>query len=443
MRNKRYKTSFIVILITGFTSLALAGVPVGNLDVFNTDFDNKTPLSFLGTGGAQLGEPSDLSALTAQVIEGTPGENFVRVEYDPASTSGRSLRWDFLDGGEITEGIATISFQFTPSTLDRYSIGIREGGGSSRLFLALTYTTGGTISGTDAVGVIPMVNNTFAAGITQNIRMIFDIDADTSELIINGSTVFSGRLHGITDRGVGRLLTGYASSSNSTSFTLDNMSVKGPVELPLVLDANFEDKILMQTIDTGGAAVGEPATISNGLITEIIQDGMNNQALLLENSTAGSARAMRWEFIDNLEIHTGIVAIEIDIEFNELDNYQILVRENSGSSSSFTTTRFLANGNITVSDSNGTAGIVGTYQANQRHRLRFTFDVDNETYTALLDDDILVKDRPHGVNNGNGIGSVLVAFQSTAATNAFFIIDDFQVGSSIVFSKNIFTNSFE
>ncbi len=442
MLNK-YRQSILLVIMTCLSTVSMAGVPVGEQVLLQADFNDRVPGSFLGEGGASQGEPTDLSFLTGEIIEDTPGENFLLVTNDTGNTTGRSLRWEFLNDAEIAAGVVTFSFQFTPSALDRYSIGVREFGGSSRTFMSLTFSDNGTIFGSDAAGVIPLVNNTYAAGVTQNVIMVFDMDAGTSDVNINGDVIVAAREHGITDRGVGRLLTGYSSSHAASSFNLDNILVTTPSPLPLVLDVDLEDKVLGDSIGTGGAEANEPVTITNGLNTEIIEFGAANQALLMQNSTSGSARTIRWEFLNNAEAKEGIVAIEIDVYFDQLDNYQFQVRQASGSSSSFSNTRFLVNGNISITDSGGSAGIVGSYVADQLYRLRFTFDIDNGTYIVWLDNDILVENKPYGVDDGNGIGSLLTGFQSSASSSASFVIDDLQIGVSEPTFDLIFRDNFE
>lgn len=420
---------FIAVLTV--TTPMHAGVPVGDALVLDADFDVRMPGDALGQGGAAAGEPVDLSSLDGLIVEDTPGDNFLRVSNNSGNSNGRSLRWQLLNSAEITSGMVTISFTFTPSALERYSLGVRESGGSSRLFLALTFTSGGTFSGTDAAGVITLTNDTFAADVEMAVIMKFDMDARTSEMTVNGLPVFSGRSHGITDRGVGRILTGYASSNTGNPFDLDDFTVNGSLPLPLVLDADFDDKPIGQPIGVGGAEVGEPATISNGLVTTIIDPAVGNPILRLQNTTMGAARAMRWELLDNLEVESGLIAFDVDIEFAMRDNYQVLIREASGSGSSFATFRFFSAGNITLTDSNGAASLPPfSYNAGQTYRLRLIYDVGAGTYSVFIDDTELVADRAHGVSTGRGLGSIIFAFQSNASAAAEFTIDALQVGAA-------------
>jgi len=444
MGNQYIKTSLILLLSVCVPNSTWAGVPVEDVPVLTVDFNDKTPGSFIGAGGAVLGEPSSLSNLTGEIIETSPGENHLLVENDLSSNSSRRLKWQFLDNTEISTGVAEISFEFTPSALDGYSIFVRENNTSGSGFLTYFLGGNGSISAMDNSGAIALNNPNYTAGVTQYVRIIFDFDAGTSKLIVNNSAQFSDRIHGITDDGIGSVLIGHSSSSNGSSFTLDNISVTASSELPIVLDADFENKVLGDPIGAGGAINGEPVNITNGLYTEIVEFDTANQGLYIETFNSSTAYATVWEFLNDLEVVSGIVAIELDLEFKSLGSYAISLRENGSSATSFPTLRFAASSNMYISDANGTTPIAGiSYAANQRYRFRMTLDLDNDTYNVLMDDQILVKDREVAVTNGRGIGRVIVQTSTGGTVGDAFILDDLQVGASFIADDTIFKNSFD
>ncbi len=430
MSIKHWLPSLSAFVFMGVSMLAFAGVPVGPVVQLEADFNNRTPGEVLGAGGAALGEPADLSGLDGEIVESSPGENFLLVTNDLSNTNGRSLRWGLVDNAEITSGVARFAFDFTPAGLERYSLGVRESGGSAFTFLSLAFLTGGTIVASDAAGTISLSSNTYSANVTMHVVMSFDMDAGTSELTVNGNTLFSGRAHGIVGRGVGRLLTGYNSSNTGQSFRLDNIRVTATLPLPLVLNADFDTQTVGQPIGTGGAALGEPHSASSGTTTQIVDVGMGNRILQL-NASTGSAQNLRWEFLDNIEVTSGIVAFDFDVLFGVLDQYQILIREAGGSASAFATLRFFSSGAVSLADAGGSAGVSGvSYAANQRYRVRLIFDMDSATYTAMLGNTVLVEDRPHSVVTGRGIGAITTGFQSSAQFGGPIFIDALQVGVS-------------
>ncbi|MCX7545334.1 hypothetical protein [Marinicella gelatinilytica] len=435
------KDLFFTLMLV-FSSLGMVSASNSNVEIFNVDFNDLTPGSYIGDGGASVGEPSFASGITGQVFQQSPGENYLEVLLDPVTTNARSMRWDFLEGGEVTEGVVVIEYQFTPTALDLHEFGVREGGGSSKLFLKIEYKADGTFQARDTLGLITTIENTYTAGTTQDVVLTFDMDAGTSSMTINGNVIYSDREHDITDRGVGRLLTGFGNGSSNHPFYLDNINIYTPAPTTLLLEADFEDYMVGDFLGEGGASVDEPYNISNNLYTEIVTPGLNSdQALYLESETNG-VKSTRWHFYDDVEVTTGQVVIEYDLEFIALDAFQFSVRENTTSSINFTTIRFTPGGKVSVYDESGFQLNVGDYQVNQVHHLRLTFDLDNGTYTVELDDVALVTGRSYGYSGERGIGKITLGTDSTTLAGTNLVIDNIQV-MAIESNDLIFNDGFE
>jgi len=440
------KRILMMVFLTGSVSLGYAGVSVNETELFAVDFNDLTPGSYIGDGGSTVGEPSLLGGLTGQVFQQSPGENYLELQMEPVSTNAKSMRWDFLDGGEVTEGVVVTSYQFTPTALDEYSFGVREGGGSSRAFLTIHYRDDGTIWYSDYSGVLSGVNGVYTAGATQDVVMTFDIAAATSSLTINGVEIFSDQVHGITDRGIGRLLTGYQTLSNNSPFYLDNLSISTQTQTAsqLLLDADFQDYEIGDFLGTGGAVVDEPFDISYDLYTEIVaSDTESDQALYMENGTGGGLKYASWNFYDDHEVTTGLVTIEFDVEFASLEQYILMVRENTSNTASFSSIRFRSDGKIYHYDTAGYVPNVGTYQAYQEYRVSVIYDLDNGTVSLKLDDDVLVADRSYGYSGEKGVGKIMLGFDSASNEGAAMIIDDIQVSTAGLDDDLIFEDGFE
>jgi hypothetical protein len=225
---------------------------------------------------------------------------------------------------------------------------------------------------------------------------------------------------------------------------LDNIAVTDSSELPIILDANFEGQVLGQPIGTGGPVNGEPVSISNNLFTEIVEYGMNNQGLYQDSPSSSSAFATVWEFLDDIEVKLGVVAIELDIEFAQLGSYAIGLRENGSSGTTFANLRFAGTGSMFIADGNGNLPLVGiTYEANQRYRIRMTFDFENASYKVFKDNQLIVDDREIAVNNGRGIGRLIIQNSAGGDDLDAFIIDDLQVGTNYISIDTIFKDGFE
>ena len=428
---------FLFAAVLGSTA-AVADVPTAELTPLAIDFNDKTPGQSLGTGGAAFGEPVSLGSLNSLIVETSPGENALQVSSYLSSYNARALRWEFEDGLEVSEGLVSISLDFTPSARDRYQLYVREQGGATKSFLSLNFLPDGSFVGSDAAGAIGwFFNPSYDAGDTLHIEMLFDMDARTSSLTINGTPIFSGREHGISDRGIGAVLTGISYLSNGSRFTLDNLLVLANVPLPLVLDADFNNQSPGQPVRFGGPVYGEPVFFSPGIAQQAAALNGNDLGMRLWKTAPSASEFARWEFLNDAEINTGIVAFEMDVRMQPSQSYEISVNGPANANTMFATIRFtpdrirIDRGYIEIVDSRGSTAIVGTYQTNVFHHLQIVFDMDTRTYTAKLDSDNLGS-RGFGATNGVGIASLQTGFPRKSLTGSgnSMDIDNLQVGAS-------------
>ena len=239
----------------------------------------------------------------------------------------------------------------------------------------------------------------------------------------------------LDDLGVGSFFTGYASNSSGSPFAVDNLLVLATVPLPLVFDADFNSLAPGQPIGTGGAAMQEPVFIPAEIAQQAISIGTGDVALQLLNTTTTASPLTRWKFLEELQIRTGIVAVEMDVRLQEYDVYLIRLLGPSGTTSLFGSVYFFpdsgstTNGSISVGDASGYV-FAGTYQKNVFYRLRMFFDMDEGTYTVLLNDTLLVEDRPQNVSGDVGIGALEIGFPGGGVFGGPMVIDNLQVGSS-------------
>ncbi|MGB0134900.1 hypothetical protein [Dokdonella sp.] len=418
----------------------MAGTPSAELVALSADFNDKTPGQAIGIGGAAVGEPNSLGQLDTLIVETSPGENFLRVDNDMTSTNARTLRWGFEDDAEFGEGMVSVSLDFTPSAQSNYNLFFREQGGAARNFMTATFGKTGDLGVRDQAGTIGTYSDFYVGGDTLHNEMLFDMDARTSSLVIDDVTLFTGRQHGIGDRGVGAFYTGYYNTNDQTGngepFDIDNLMVLAEGPMPLVFDTDFNSQTSGQQIGTGGAALGEPVLVPPQISAKNVQIGASNVALQLENTTPATSRLVHWEFLEGIQIRTGIVVVEMDLLFVDYERYVIRVGEQSGAASVFGTVYFFpdpmstTSGNVVIGDAGGSSGVVGTYQANVFQRLQMIYDMDEATYTVKLNGAVLVEDRPHSVTTGLGIGSLDIGFQANGLTTIPYLVDNLQVGAS-------------
>jgi len=251
MRFKQFFSAALLVLLAGSGSVSANDEFI----YLAVDFDDRTVGETLGTGGAENGEPILIySGLEALIVQNEPGDNVLRVERaDPTSTSSKTIRWELLDDAEITSGVVAFTFRLVPPALDNYTVYIREQGGSAKTFLSLNFTTSGTIKAVDAANTAanPIATGTYVAGTALDLFIEFDMDEGTSAMWVNDIELFSGQEHGISDRGVGRIMFGFASGSypegTTHYFELDDLEVFGDAPPPNeVFDDGFEQPILSE-----------------------------------------------------------------------------------------------------------------------------------------------------------------------------------------------------
>ena len=433
----RYKGLSGLLFAAGLGSTAaIAAGPIGELTPLAVDFNDKIPGQKLGTGGAAFAEPIDLDGLYTLIVEAGPGENFLQVQKKPGPNYLQALSWEFENSAELREGLISISMDFTASAMDRYTLDVREQGGGTKNFVSLTFASNGDLVVNDAAGYIGAYSNVYNTGDTLRIELLFDMDARTSSLAINGNTLFAARAHGINGRGVGKLMIGYDSITNGSAFALDNLLVLANVPLPLVLDADFNNKKPDRPIKSGGAVVGEPAYFASTNDQRVISIATNDLALQLWNPRRDFAQFALWELWKGMEVDSGIIVIEMDVRFQASQSYEISVNGPPNTGTLFTSIRFSPDrfhptqGNIDIIDSRGHTKSLGSFQTNVFQRLRIAFDMDAGTYTVKLDGNALVTNRPHDVASGVGIASLQTGFQHGLLPGIPLDIDNLQVGVS-------------
>lgn len=195
------------------------------------------------------------------------------------------------------------------------------------------------------------------------------------------------------------------------------------------LVATFDDKTVDAPIGTGGAAVGEPISV-DALITAFVRSApFPSRSLEIQDNDTFSAGSLRFEFLNGVEVSSGLVVILADLyffEFSEGWQFTLYVREAQFSSESFLTARFLSDGNITANDKNSSLGVIGSYQTGQPLSVILAYNMDAGTYDVYLDGVQVVTDEPHGVTD-RGIGAVLFGCDSDADLTGKFAIDQIRV----------------
>jgi hypothetical protein len=203
----------------------------------------------------------------------------------------------------------------------------------------------------------------------------------------------------------------------------------------VLLDANFNDRPINVQIGTGGAVVGEPVSLSGGLAAVVTPVPLPTPSLRLSQSSTGSARFARFEFLGGEEVSSGALIVFFVLRPAALDRFLVGIRENDGAGRNFADLTFLSSGSIVLADSNPGVSI-GNYVAGQTLVFEFRYDMDAGTYDLRFNGQLVVDDRAHGVAD-RGVGSVLVGTDPASASQWF--LDDL----SVTRPEGVFGSGFE
>lgn len=180
--------------------ILLAAAPAAALTVLDVDFEGEPLDQIIGLGGAAAGQPVDYYNTVPTVRDGPMGSACLEMT-DITDFGAGDVRFEFLDGIEVTTGSVEISCDVWAGVQDDYKIDVREQSGSTRSFLSIYLRDTGTAYFNDAAGSITAAD--WEAGRAIHLRVVFDMDAGTYNLWWDRRLTILGRAHGITDRGVG------------------------------------------------------------------------------------------------------------------------------------------------------------------------------------------------------------------------------------------------
>lgn len=195
---------------------------------------------------------------------------------------------------------------------------------------------------------------------------------------------------------------------------------------PVVLTADFDDKAVDQPIGTGGAAVGEPVSVNSTLTAYVRDAPFATPALELQDASTVSAGAVRFEFLDGLEVSNGHLSIEATLQFNEINSFHMGLREQGTASRSFANLTFSIFGTISYSDANTGSYTLSTYAPGTPYRVRFDCDLNAGTNDVWLNDVLVLENEPHGITD-RGIGSITFGLGFDPDLTGTMYVDDIHV----------------
>ena len=200
-----------------------------------------------------------------------------------------------------------------------------------------------------------------------------------------------------------------------------------------ILSANFDDKTVGLPIGTGGPTVGEPVLV-NSTISALIQDlPLSTPNLKINDSDLLDAGFVRFEFLHQWDIVTGVVTVSVNVLFQAYEEYVFRVRElRVRNSKKFLDLSFGSSSNIYYTDENSpTPAVIGSYAVNHEYTLVLTFDLDTDTYSVVWDGVPLLTDEPYG-DTPYGIGALLFGQQADEDDDGEYNLDNLVVTATEV-----------
>jgi hypothetical protein len=183
-----------------------------------------------------------------------------------------------------------------------------------------------------------------------------------------------------------------------------------------------------QPIGTGGAALGEPVSLSGVAPTVEVGPPLGTPALqILDQSDIGSATAT-FEFLGGAEPADEPVSISFWVYLNIHEDYIINVREQGGASQVFLNIRFSAAGQVFFSDASnsGNVYLFHNYSAATPVRIEMAFDPENDRYSIWWNGNRVVHRQEHGIT-ARDVGSIIFGHGFDADLDGDMRIDALKV----------------
>lgn len=167
----------------------------------------------------------------------------------------------------------------------------------------------------------------------------------------------------------------------------------------ILLSANFDDKPVGLPIGTGGAAVGEPTSVTS-TITAIVRDWPTaTPSLKVNDDDLSDAGFVRFMFLEDRAVDTGTLTIQTSVWFQAFEEYSFEVQRAASPANRFLVElSFGSTGTVRYRDRDTlTYTELGSYELGRMIPLVITFDLEAELYDIELDGLLILNDEPPGL----------------------------------------------
>lgn len=196
--------------VLGLALAVTLAAPAAGQVILDADFDDKTVDVPIGTGGAVVGEPISTGApnVTAYVRSSPFATHSLEIA-DASSVTSGSATFNFLGDEEVTSGLLTFELDLWVPVAEQFVVQIREPTFASQSFFSLRLQNDLKLYVSDAdTGGGAFYVGDYPEGRAFEVRVVFDMDAGTYDLRVDGQLLLDDETHGVVGRGVGSLRVG-------------------------------------------------------------------------------------------------------------------------------------------------------------------------------------------------------------------------------------------
>lgn len=189
--------------------LPLSGLALASETILLANFNNKPLNQPIGTGGAAVGEPDDISPLIEAIVRAAPGGGRELELVKEPSFGTAAVRFQFLDLEEVTEGQLLVRMTLRLGSVEDFSSAsllLRERFNAAQSFLNFDLFNDGDSQVRRPGFPALRFNNTVNLSALNRIEVLYDLDERLFSVCLNGSVLATDLEPGIqTERGIGSL----------------------------------------------------------------------------------------------------------------------------------------------------------------------------------------------------------------------------------------------
>lgn len=420
---------FRVFMLAAIGSTLLVPLAQARFVLLDAIFDDKPLDSAMGRQGARFEEPffDPGDSQSERIVQDSGTDYSVRIR-DRVASGTDALTWAFKEWYQVTDGQLNISLEIRPDSRDAFEVTVTGIDPTALPFFRLVLDHSGTLSWADGNDLAPTSFGSYGASDDMVIGLAFDLAARTYTFTFNGFPIRTSEAHGAGGGGIARLRVGNSDDDNTLGFLdLDNLFIDHVTGSgnPLLL-ANFNDQPLNALIGTGGAELGQPVSYQDCVPT--VETGVfPTPSMVLRDLSTSAFGFARFEFLQSHEVIAGDVSLAFVLIVNQLEYYNVYLREQGASARAFLSMDFTDSGTFALKDE-ATPYNYQTipYGAGVPIHFELGLDMSARRYYLWVDGQRFVYRKEHGILD-RGVGALIFGTGFDANLLGGMRVDDIRV----------------